>query len=60
MKKFFGVLALIGFIIILGSVGKADYMDAVGGYYSFSDILKQCMIGLFLMLPFSVKCMKEW
>ena len=59
-NKIFGIMFVIGFIIILGSAGKSDYMDEIGEYYSFGEMLKYCGMGLVLMIPYSVKCAKEW
>lgn len=60
-NKIFGIMFVIGFIIILGSAAKADYMDEIGEYYSFGETLKYCGIGLLFMLPYSVKSfLKEW
>lgn len=50
MKKFIGVLALIGFIVLLGAVGKCDYMVETYQYYPFKYTVYQALIGLGLIL----------
>ena len=51
---------IIGLLLIFGAEGKADYMDEIGEYYSFWEMFRHCGIGLLLMIPYSLKCAKEW
>lgn len=58
-KKIYGVMAIIGIILIFGAVGKADYMEAMGEYYSFASMLKLCIAGMLLMIPYAINNVKE-
>lgn len=58
-KKIFGIMAIIGIILIFGAVGKADYMEAMGEYYSFASMLKLCITGVLLIVPMYMNNMKE-
>lgn len=46
-----GIMAVIGFFLMLGAVGTSDYMDEIGVYYPIYKILPQMLIGIGLMLP---------
>ena len=46
-----GILAFIGFILMLGAIGKSDFADEIGEYIELKDFLPQMVVGLLLMLP---------
>lgn len=53
-KKVFKILAVIGFIILLGAVGKVDYMSEIHQYYPLSKTMIAMGIGIILMIPAGV------
>lgn len=51
IRNIAGIMAVIGFFLMLGAVGTSDYMDEIGVYYPIYKILPQMLIGVTLMLP---------
>ena len=58
-SKIAKVLFIIGFFILVGAVGKADYMFELGKYYPISKTIKMCLVGLILM-TFNVIKIKKY
>ena len=46
-----GTLAFIGFILMMGAVGKSDFADEIGEYIELKDFIPQMVVGLLLMIP---------
>jgi hypothetical protein len=53
----FGVLAAIGFFIIVGAAGTVDYHVEMHESYSMISTIKMLIIGLLLIVPASVRSM---
>ena len=51
IRTVFGIMAVIGFFIALGAVGRSDLADELGEYISIKDIFPQMLIGTLMMLP---------
>lgn len=45
-----GLIALVGFFLMVCAVGTSDYMDVVGECYPFTKMLPTAVIGLVLMV----------
>lgn len=60
IKMVCAVLALAGFVILLGTAGASDYAWETGQYYPMADVTKGCVTGILLMLPsLAVSCIGE-
>ena len=46
-----GIMAVMGFFLMVGTAGRSDYMDAIGAYYPVTKMLPQMLIGLAMMIP---------
>ena len=46
-----GTLVFIGFILMMGAVGKSDFADEIGEYIELKDFIPQMVVGLLLMIP---------
>jgi len=53
-KNISKILAMIGFIILLGAVGKVDYMSEIHQYYPLSKTIIAICVGIILMIPAGV------
>ena len=51
LKKLSKLICLIGFIIIIGTIGNSDFQESIRHYYPFGECLKRIFIGMLLMLP---------
>lgn len=40
-----GITAFAGFMLMVGTAGKLDYMDAIGAYYPMAKIIPQAILG---------------
>lgn len=47
----FGIMAFIGFILIIGAVGASDYAVEMGIYEPITAHMKEIVIGIVLMIP---------
>ena len=54
LKKIFEVMAIIGFFLMVGGVGRSDLADELHQYISMKDFLPQMIIGLLMMVPFGI------
>jgi uncharacterized membrane protein YdbT with pleckstrin-like domain len=48
-----GIMAFVGFFLLVGAVGTSDYMDEIGQYCSFAQLVPQMVIGILMMFPFA-------
>lgn len=46
-----GLTAFAGFFLMVGTAGTSDYMDEIGAYYPFTEMLPQMLICLAMMIP---------
>lgn len=53
-KKIFKILAVIGFMVLLGAVGKVDYMSEIHQYYPLSKTIITMCVGIILIIPAGV------
>lgn len=51
VRNVVGIMAGVGFFLMIGAVGTSDYMDEIGVYYPLTEMLPQLLIGVTLMLP---------
>ena len=49
-----GLLMVMGIIMLIGTVGKSDYMAATHQYYSEGDLIKDLLAGGLLLVPYTV------
>ena len=47
----FGIMAFIGFILIIGAVGASDYAVEMGIYEPITAHMKEIVIGIVMMTP---------
>ena len=47
----FGIMAFIGFVLIIGAVGSSDLADELGIYEPVNAHMKEMVIGVILMMP---------
>ena len=45
IKTVAGITAFAGFMLMVGSASTSDYMDAIGAYYSITEMIPQMLIG---------------
>jgi len=51
VKTIIEIMALVGFFLLLGSVGASDYADEIGVYFDFSTVTPHIIIGILLLIP---------
>ncbi len=51
IETLLGILAFIGFILMLGAIGTSDYMVEIGEYQPFEDLIRSLIPGLVMFLP---------
>ncbi|MBO6271720.1 hypothetical protein J6O48_02950 [bacterium] len=56
----FIVLAVVGFVIVMGGVGTMDFMVESGVDYPLINSIKTVGIGMLMMIPSGVKEIVEW
>jgi len=55
-RKIIAILAIVGFIIVLGTAGASDYW---GDQIPFSTVIIQCAIGAAFMMPAIIYCIRD-
>lgn len=56
----FIVLAVVGFVIVMGGIGTMDFMVESGVDYPLINSIKTVGIGMLMMIPSGVKGIVEW
>ena len=56
----FIVLAVVGFVIVMGGIGTMDFMVERGVDYPLINSIKTVGIGMLMMIPSGVKEIVEW
>lgn len=56
----FIVLAVVGFVIVMGGIGTMDFMVESGVDYPLINSIKTVGIGMLMMIPSGVKEIVEW
>jgi len=51
LETVLGILAFIGFILMLGAVGTSDYLTEIGQYQPFEDLVKSMIPGMVMFFP---------
>ena len=51
IDKVFGIMAIIGFFLIVGAVGASDYAVEMHIYEPVTAHMKEIVIGVILMIP---------
>lgn len=50
IRGIFGCSAVAGFIIMVATICKNDYVDALGQYYPISEMFPEVFVGLAMFL----------
>lgn len=59
IKTITGIMAFIGFFLLMGIAGTCDYLDATHQGWSIAPMVFKTMIAFGLMLPFVIMYGKE-
>lgn len=59
LKWIFGIMAAVGFLLIIGAVGASDYAVEMGIYEPVTAHMKEVAIGAVLMIPGIIYLMKR-
>lgn len=51
IEQVLGFVFVIGFLMMVGSVGTQDYMSEIGQTYPWTKTIATALIGLLLMVP---------
>lgn len=51
LKKLVNLMGIVGFLVMFGAVGHADYQSEIGAYCSFNKLFTTMFIGIALMIP---------
>lgn len=54
-----GIMAFMGFFLLMGVAGTCDYLDAIHQGWSIAPMILKTLIAFVLMLPFIVIHRKE-
>lgn len=55
----FGIMAFIGFFLIIGAVGASDLADELGIYEPVNAHMKHIFMGFILMVPCFIRMRKQ-
>lgn len=50
-RRIIGIMAGVGFFILIGTVGNNDYYDEIHVYHNIFDDIPMLLLGMGLMLP---------
>ena len=51
IEEILGFVFVVGFLMMVGSVGTQDYMSEIGQTYPWTKTIATALIGLLLMVP---------
>jgi len=51
IEQVLGFVFVVGFLMMVGSVGTQDYMSEIGQTYPWTKTIATALIGLLLMVP---------
>ena len=51
IEQVLGFVFMIGFLMMVGSVGTQDYMSEIGQTYPWTKTIATALIGILLMVP---------
>jgi len=51
IEQVLGFLFVVGFLMMVGSVGTQDYMSEIGQTYPWTKTIATALIGILLMVP---------
>ena len=51
IEQILGFVFVVGFLMMVGSVGTQDYMSEIGQTYPWTKTIATALIGLLLMVP---------
>lgn len=51
IEQILGFVFVVGFLMMVGSVGTQDYMSEIGQTYPWTKTIATTLIGLLLMVP---------
>lgn len=51
IEQVLGFVFVVGFLMMVGSVGTQDYMSEIGQTYPWTKTIVTALIGLLLMVP---------